>query len=303
MPRFADHLLDLARRLSAEHLLGSRRAAMAAALLLFGTASLAGVSNLPEIDGGVRWGLLVLAGATLVSLGTALNAAEFALSAKLLGHTVGVAIAFRTALIAGAFNLLPFPGAAVVRTQTLYGLGSNYPKALGATLVASFGTLGTALAFTGAILWANPAARTAAVALLGCGALLLAALYVAARRETESRLVATRLALGLILIGTASIAVKALRVYLVIVALRQPVTSTQAAVIALLWVLTLFAGFFPGGLGIRELLAAGVSPLVGLHPSVGVTTSAVDRLMGVAVLWILTLLFLRSAPSIPRVKA
>jgi uncharacterized membrane protein YbhN (UPF0104 family) len=55
-------------------------------------------------------------------------------------------------------------------------------------------------------------------------------------------------------------------------------------------------GFFPGGLGAAEALAAAFSPLVGLSASVGFVVSAVDRLIsmvGLAVIGVVAYVVVR----------
>jgi uncharacterized membrane protein YbhN (UPF0104 family) len=95
--------------------------------------------------------------------------------------------------------------------------------------------------------------------------------------------------------------VTGLRLYLVGLALGFNVTVAQAAALTVSAVLATATGFFPGGLGIRELLAAGVSPLVRLSSLVGIAVSAVDRLGTLCVLVPLSAYWLRrTAEDLPK---
>ena len=69
--------------------------------------------------------------------------------------------------------------------------------------------------------------------------------------------------------ATGAILVKAVRLYLVLVALGYEAGVTQALTLTLAAVVVTALGFFPGGLGAAEVLSAALSPLVGLSAAVG----------------------------------
>ena len=56
--------------------------------------------------------------------------------------------------------------------------------------------------------------------------------------------------------------------------------------------MTTAVGFFPAGLGIREALIAGISPLVGLSVSAGLAAGVVDRVFRMAMLATVALVML-----------
>jgi uncharacterized membrane protein YbhN (UPF0104 family) len=98
-------------------------------------------------------------------------------------------------------------------------------------------------------------------------------------------------------VEAAFVTVAAFRLLLVLRALGFRVSIAQAAALAVSIVVAAAAGFFPGGLGLRELLAAGMSPLVGLPAAVGVLATAADRIVALVVLSILSLVVLWLFPG------
>jgi uncharacterized membrane protein YbhN (UPF0104 family) len=58
----------------------------------------------------------------------------------------------------------------------------------------------------------------------------------------------------------------------------------QALALSLAGSLGSAVGFLPAGLGVREVLAAGIGPLVGLPAAVSLVATAVDRVLGLVVL-------------------
>ena len=62
-------------------------------------------------------------------------------------------------------------------------------------------------------------------------------------------------------------------------ALGVSISPTQAVALSVAGALTVAIGFFPGGLGLREALLAGLSPLIGLEFDTGVLLGSVDRLV------------------------
>ena len=64
-----------------------------------------------------------------------------------------------------------------------------------------------------------------------------------------------------------------------VTALGVSVSPTQALALSVAGALAVAIGFFPGGLGLREALIAGLSPLIGLEFDIGVLIGSVDRLV------------------------
>jgi uncharacterized membrane protein YbhN (UPF0104 family) len=107
-------------------------------------------------------------------------------------------------------------------------------------------------------------------------------------------------AIGVVLvIESAAVAVGALRYGLILAALGHEVSAAQAVALTVGGVLAAASGLFPGGLGMREVLVAGIAPLVGVSAAVGVVATAVDRLAGLAVLAVISAALVLAEPKVP----
>ncbi|MFP4150373.1 MAG: hypothetical protein ACLFV0_12915, partial [Nitriliruptoraceae bacterium] len=73
------------------------------------------------------------------------------------------------------------------------------------------------------------------------------------------------------------------RLWLVLLGLGVAAELGQALVIGTAAPLAAAAGFFPGGVGLAELLSALLAPLAGLDAAAGLLAVAVARLLGLAV--------------------
>jgi uncharacterized membrane protein YbhN (UPF0104 family) len=259
---------------------------MAAALLLFVGGSILGVVSLPRVEHEPRWELLAIVGLVGVPLTLVLNAAEYQVTAAILGYRVPFVPALRIGVLATAANMLPIPGAVLVRARAIRKLGASYGKiALSAGIVATC-FIGTVCLLAGGVLVASGQLGVG-WPLAGAGLLLLVfalATLVAERGPRQG----VRLLFAAGARATGAILVKAVRLYLVLVALGYEAGVTQALTLTLAAVVVTALGFFPGGLGAAEVLSAALSPLVGLSAAVGFVASAVDRLISMFGLAVIT---------------
>lgn len=253
------------------------------------------VRALPPLELSDRWPLLVLVGLVGVPLSMLANALEYVISGRIVGSRVGLVEAFRVTVLAMAANLLPLPGSMMVRTSALHGLGSGARRAATATLVVALTWVGVtglvagvlslstvSLAF-GGIVTAGGAALTA-VALV----LLRASLERGRRLGTATALLATEIAM---------VTLGAVRFWLVLLALGFPAGLSQAAALVVAGVAAAATGIFPGGLGLRELIAGGISPLVGLPAALGLLATAINRLVEYVVLLPVSLILSARGPE------
>jgi uncharacterized membrane protein YbhN (UPF0104 family) len=259
---------------------------MAAALLLFVGGSILGVVSLPSVEQEPRWELLAIVGLVGVPLTLVLNAAEYQVTAAILGYRVPFVPALRIGVLATAANMLPIPGAVLVRASAIRKLGASYGKiALSAGIVATC-FIGTVCLLAGGVLVASGQLGVG-WPLAGAGLLLLVfalATLVAERGPRQG----VRLLFAAGARATGAILVKAVRLYLILVALGYEAGVTQALTLTLAAVVVTALGFFPGGLGAAEVLSAALSPLVGLSAAVGFVASAVDRLISMFGLAVIT---------------
>lgn len=252
------------------------RTLLAVALVIFVAATWSAWTNLPEVEAEVRWWLFGVA-AAMVVVSLVINAAEFSVASHLLGRRVPHAGAFHVSVLSSAANILPIPGAVVVKARALRQQGQTYRSSL--SITAAVGVMWVALAFVVAgglqMLQGTFGVGTASLA-VGIAGLAFTWVLLAA---ALGRVRALRASLPVGVIEAVSVVSAAVRIWIVLAALGYPAPITDATALALAAIVASAIGIFPGGLGIRELLSAGIAGLVGLDPAVGLVVSAVDRIL------------------------
>jgi len=256
------------------------------AVVAFVVTAVLAVRALP--DGlELRWWPIVVSALLVSPLSTAANAAEFAATARVLGRRVRGREALEVAVLSSAANLLPLPGAVAVRTHRLRE-AAGYRKAFGVTAGAGVCWLGTALAAAGiADLVVHQ--RVGAAVPIAAGTVALVAAAITVRRSTAADDPGARRAwwwvwaaeVGQVAVGTARLA-------LAVAAIGSPVTVAQGLGLAVAPVAASAVGILPGGLGLREAIAASIAALVELPAAVGGTAAALDRLLGLVVVALLS---------------
>jgi len=232
----------------------------------------------PDTDRPVRWLLLVVGTLLTVPPIAVLNAAEYRISGEILGHRISMVDAFRVSVIASVVNQLPIPGAALVRIRALRRQGSTYGKATGSTATVGLAWIGTTGVVSG--IWQLPSDRwSLGLALAGAGVAVLALSYSLIRRQSGAG-TATGLLAQLVAVETGTVMLSAVKFWVVLAAIGFPISFGQATVLTVSMVVAAATGFFPGGLGIREVVAGALSPLISLPVAVGLLATAVSRVVG-----------------------
>jgi uncharacterized membrane protein YbhN (UPF0104 family) len=267
---------------------GSERILLGVAILIFLTSLILSYRNLPSVVLDWRW-LLLTAGATAVVL--LVNGLEYKVAGRMLGHPIGLGEAFRVGILSSAANLLPIPGAVLVRTQALKMKGSGYGEAFKSTGAIGAGWLGIALTLAGLLL-ALSGNLLVGLAFLMAGIGALVAMVILVRLAGGS---ATSSCLQIIAVETVFVLLSGVRVYASLHGIGVNASATQALALTVAAALANAAGVFPGGLGLRELIAGALSPLVGLPIAAGVFGAAIDRLVGLIVLAVTTLVVIVAA--------
>jgi len=302
---FASRLVEWVRRQRAGRSPQTERLLLVAALALFAVLTWVAFQNLPELEQPVRWVPLILIGAIAAPAMAFLNALEYRVAGKILGHRIGLASAIRVSVIATAANRLPIPGAVLVRVGALKRLGSGYGKATSSTATVGLAWMGTSFLAAGVLQY--PSGRwEIGTALLGAGIGAVALSYALMRWHAPPGS-APGLMAELLLIELGAVLMPTVKFYVALHALGFPVSIAQSAALAVSIVVAASTGFFPGGLGLREAIAAGLSPLVGLPAAVGLLASAVTRVIGLVAFLLLAavvlLVFGRETPAEARAEA
>jgi hypothetical protein len=265
--------------------------------LFLGSTFLALV-NLPENHRPVRWLYLIAVTCVTVPGIAFLNAIEYQISARILGHGISFKSALRVAMMASALNQLPIPGAAVVRIQALRRLGSRYGQAIGSTAGVALCWIGTTGVAAGMV--QLPVGRWAlGVGLASAGLFALFISYVALSSQAPEGAGVLLLMARLVAVEIGALALTTLKFWVALYAVGFPVSVSQAVVLAVSVVLAAATGFFPAGLGIREVIAGVLSPLVGVPIAVGLLATAVSRIIGMAGFSIFVSPFLIASRSKP----
>lgn len=252
-----------------------------AALAAFIAFTILGIRALPHIDKPIRWELLVIAGLVCVPVIVALNALEFRLMAHFADHHPPALEIVQITVMGSAANLLPMPGAVMVRLANLRKAGVRVTSGLNLTAIIGLAWLGTAGVLGGVVqIWSHPAFALSALA-IGATLLIIGMLMLARVLDSGARAAG---ALELLAIECAFILMQALRLFLVAAALRFDVSFAQTTTLAIATVAAAAIGFLPSGLGAREGIAALLAPIVGFPAAVGLVITAVDRLVSLVVL-------------------
>jgi uncharacterized membrane protein YbhN (UPF0104 family) len=260
---------------------GERRLLLLA-VVLFVVASAIGVANLPPVETEVHWPVLLLLPLVCVPATVATNAWEYGVTARLVGHRIPPGDAARVSVLSTAANLLPIPGAVLVRSRALRQRGTGIGAALTLTTAIGVAWVGVTALLAGALqLVSGEPPLGAAVLAAGVVVLGLAGLLASRAAGVELR----RADVGtVLLVEVVAVVVAAARLQIVLWGLGYAPGVSQSLALSLAGSLGSAVGFLPAGLGVREVLAAGIGPIVGLPAAVSLVATAVDRVVGLVVL-------------------
>lgn len=257
---------------------------LVAAVAVFIGFTVLAVRALPKFDKPIRWELLIIAALVIVPLTVGLNALEFRLMAHFANHHPPPLEIVQITVLGSAANLLPVPGAVMVRLANLRKAGVRVTRGLNLTAIIGLAWLGAAGVLGGVVqIWSHLAFALVALA-TGLALLTIATVMLARALEPGTRVAG---AVELLAIETTFILLQSFRLFLIGAALRFNVSYAQTTTLVIATVAAAAIGFLPSGLGAREGIAAVLAPIVGLPAAVGLVITAVDRLISLAVLSVL----------------
>lgn len=252
-----------------------RRWLLLGSALLFAAVAILGWTRLPA-DQGLQhpWLLVLLVVAGTPALILAL-AFEYRQLASLLGAQAPWGESVRISVYGSLANLLPLPGAVLVRATALRSAGVP-PRMIG----TGFGVLGltfiacTTLLFAGVLLIRG---SLIAIAVFGTGLVVMTSAVALSRRVTPSpgHLGVVRIAVAelVVLIVTAG------RLGIALLILGASSGVFEAVVLSVAVAATAAIAIVPGGLGVREGLSGIIGPLAGISVASAVVASALDRVV------------------------
>jgi hypothetical protein len=282
MRRLLDVAVAVRRRLSRRPSPRAQAVALLLALVLFVGGGLTAWDRLELSVADLAVAPLAVLLAVLVPATIVVNAAELAVTGRIVGVRFAPMLLVRTVVVATAANFLPIPGAALVRVQALRSAGAGLGAATSVTVVT-------------AVVWVAASCAVAGTALLSVGRLAVGAAFLgvgvalgvvsvgAMARQKDRVLPTGRAVAEIVAVEAALIVVSALRMLTVLLAVGIGADLVQTLVLTVSGALAATAGVFPGGLGLTELLSAALAPLVALPAAAGFTATALNRLAGVAV--------------------
>ncbi len=232
-----------------------------------------------EIDVGVALVSVLVVSPVMV----AWMAAQFLLAGRLTGQRIPAGEAARVAVLSGAANLLPIPGSVIIRAQALRSRGVSTADAGLASALVGVAWLGSSGLLAAVV--TGPSEPLVAVVAAGLGAGSLGAYGLGVRRlaaADRARLwwIGSAQGLGMAVTAAANLA-------LMVEALGYDAPLSSVVVVSTSGVISAAIGIFPGGLGLREALAAALSSITDdLSPAEGSVAAATVHLSIVGVLFV-----------------
>lgn len=232
----------------------------------------------PDLLREARLGPVVVLALFAVPATIYFNALEFVLSARLIGHKIGLKSAAETSVIGGVANMLPLPGGVLVRVAALKAEGASVAKSTSVMAfvafiwaAVSFGYAGAWLVISGATAFGLSFIALGCIGVIGCFAL---SMHLLDDHIITAQLFACKA--GLVLVD-------AFRLYLCLLAINVAAEFGQASVLTVSGFVGSSFSIVPAGLGIREGVSALLGPLVGLTAAAAFLASAANRIIGLMV--------------------
>lgn len=256
-----------------------KRTILIAAVLLLVCGVITAVRRQPVSLADLDWLPVLLVVTVGVPLTLCFNTADYMLTGRFLGHEIRFPRALEVTVIGMAANLLPLPGSAMVRVAGLKSEGAGVKNATFAVLVVAALWIAVALVYAGAaVLIVAP--HPAGVVFAATGLVVLVLSILALWRAPRGS------ALALRLLGTKLVLIfaDAVRLFWCLGALGIGASFAQASGLSLSGAVGNVVSVVPAGLGIREAVAAGLGPVVGLTLASGFLAATLNRILGLATL-------------------
>lgn len=214
-----------------------------------------------------------------VPLTLCLNAVEFGILARLGRVQVTLLKALEITLLGSAANLLPLPGSTLVRVAALKAGGAALFRGASSTIVVGVIWIAVAFGYSGGWMLAI-ANGLVAWLFLAIGALVLLGCVIWWRVLEGGY----SLLLWMLITRLLLVIVDSARLFLCFAALGVEASFAQASGLAVAGVLGSAVSIVPAGLGVREGVAAAISPVVGLAAAFGFLSAFLNRLAGLVVI-------------------
>jgi uncharacterized membrane protein YbhN (UPF0104 family) len=233
----------------------------------------------PDILTQIDWQALAIVVLIGVPVTAVVNASEFVVSARMVGVNFPLLRSMNVTIIGSAANMLPLPGATMVRIAALKVSGVGFKKSAAVTLFVALVWIGSSFFYAGVMLAQFEAGLLAwGMGLAGFAVLVLSA-WATQRSNAHiadyGKIVVLKFAMVLIDAG---------RIYFCFLALGLDVAFAQASAFVVSSVLGSAVSIVPAGLGVREVVSAGLAPIVGVAISAGFLSATLNRIAGLSAL-------------------
>ncbi|MBY5164493.1 flippase-like domain-containing protein [Salsipaludibacter albus] len=220
------------------------------------------------------WGALA-ASAALAIPAALMSAGEFWLAQRLAGGHSTARESIRVSLLGSLGNLLPIPGGAIVRVEAMTASGASPGIAVRMTAGIGVAWVGLTLIASGL---AVAALSNLAPGLVAAGIGVVACIGGAVAIRPRDRN-AVWLTVAVYVLEILVILLATWRILLVLEAIGTDASWAQAFGLVASGALAVSVGLVPAGLGVRELLASVLAPLVGLTAAAGFLTAGLNQVL------------------------
>jgi len=264
-----DALLDVKR--------GRNRTAITIfAMVIFGGGLLVALRSL---DVGLQFELPLLTAVSLIALlclTFIVNVSRTHTHSKIVGANFGLSDSARVSLFGSALNMLPLiiPAGMYMRMSNFVRHGGRTRHVAGVLVTNYLLALASSLVIGLAMIHSSVAVDLSLpIAIVAAGYLVLGAVFM--------RISGIRYGVVVAVLELFAVVIDAARIYLCFQILGFGVEIAQAAVLTVSAVLGSAVSIVPAGLGVRELVGAGISPLIKVAPEQTFLAIALNRVFGI----------------------
>ncbi|MBW2543205.1 MAG: flippase-like domain-containing protein [Deltaproteobacteria bacterium] len=227
----------------------------------------------PGILEQIRWIPIVIVIGALAPLTLLCNALGLRASAQLVKKSKELRSALNVSTSATIANQLPLPAAFMMRVAAIKSTDTSLAESIKATLFVSLIWLACTL-FAAAV--AGYALGATAIAIILALPAIIALVYANHRLKQKPGRLFGKIAL----LGMALSAVDTFRVYACFCAMGIDVGLLECLYLTASSAFANAATFIPGGVGIREYLAAGLATATDIPPSQALLAATMNRITG-----------------------
>ena len=197
----------------------------------------------------------------------------------MINISISLSKAMEVTIMGSAANMLPLPGSTMVRVAALKLSGAGIKHSTLTTLIVAIVWVSISFLYAGLMLSTfHYDGLGEILSIIGLISLLVTSITV------FSTQIKTVEYLKLIIIKLSLVSVDAVRIYWCFQVFDIELMFSQASAFVISSVLGSAVSIVPAGLGVREVVSAGIAPLVGLAPSAGFLTATLNRVIGLSAL-------------------